>query len=117
MTGVQTCALPIYFETYIDEYRQRRDLFVDGLRSVGFKVNPPEGTYFVLADHTPFGFEDDVAFCHHLVETCGVVGIPPSTFYGKSDEGKGLVRFAFCKELQTLEMAVDRLKALQGVGS
>ena len=101
-----------YFETYTSEYRARRDLLVDGLKSVGFTVSSPEGTYFVLADHTPFGLKDDVAFCHHLVDKCSVVGIPPSSFYAKSDEGKSLVRFAFCKSLQTLEKAVDRLQLL-----
>jgi len=101
-----------YFSTYTNEYRERRDLLVDGLRSVGFNVHPPEGTYFVLADHTPFGFEDDVSFCHHLVKTCGVVGIPPTAFYSKSDEGRGLVRFAFCKGTETLKNAVERLRGL-----
>lgn len=101
-----------YFETYTLEYRARRDLLVDGLKSVGFAVSSPEGTYFVLADHTPFGVGDDVAFCHHLVKTCSVVGIPPTSFYSKSDEGKSLVRFAFCKSLETLEKAVDRLQLL-----
>lgn len=101
-----------YFKQYTTEYRQRRDLLVDGLRSVGFNVHSPEGTYFVLADHTPFGFEDDVSFCHHLIEKCGVVGIPPTAFYWKSDEGKGLVRFAFCKGLETLKTAVERLQGL-----
>ena len=98
-----------YFDQYTQEYRQRRDLLVEGLKDVGFNVQPPQGTYFVLADHTPFGFEDDVSFCHHLVDTCRVVGIPPSAFYSKSNDGKGLVRFAFCKELETLEKAVDQL--------
>jgi aspartate/methionine/tyrosine aminotransferase len=101
-----------YFDTYTAEYRVRRDLLVDGLLSVGFNVKPPEGTYFVLADHTPFGVEDDVAFCHHLVKTCGVVGIPPSAFYSKSAEGQGLVRFAFCKSAETLKNAVERLRGL-----
>ena len=101
-----------YFKTYTQEYRDRRDLLVDGLLSVGFNVKPPEGTYFILADHTPFGFEDDVAFCHHLVKTCGVVGIPPTAFYSKSAEGRGLIRFAFCKGTETLKNAVERLRGL-----
>ena len=101
-----------YFLTYTEEYRQRRDVLVEGLLNVGFTVQPPEGTYFVLANHTSFGFEDDVTFCHHLVESCGVVGIPPSSFYSKSSEGKGLVRFAFCKGLDTLKSAVERLQGL-----
>ncbi len=101
-----------YFQEYTTKYRQRRDILVSGLRSVGFNVHSPEGTYFVLADHTPFGFKDDVAFCHHLAQQCRVVGIPPSAFYSKSNEGKGHVRFAFCKGVDTLKMAVDRLKSL-----
>ncbi len=101
-----------YFTSYRDEYRQRRDLLVDGLRSVGFTLNSPQGTYFILADHTPFGFDDDIAFCHHLVKTCRIVAIPPTAFYSKSNEGRGLIRFAFCKGLETLEKAVDRLGGL-----
>ena len=101
-----------YFGTYTNEYRERRDLLVSGLQNVGFKVTSPQGTYFILADHTPFGFEDDLAFCMHLVKTCGVVGIPPSAFYSKSNEGMGLVRFAFCKGIETLNTAVERLKGL-----
>lgn len=101
-----------YFTQYINEYRERRDLLVHGLRDVGFNVKSPEGTYFILADHTPFGFDDDVAFCHHLVETCKVVGIPPSAFYANSNEGKGFVRFAFCKGLDTIKNAVERLQGL-----
>jgi aspartate/methionine/tyrosine aminotransferase len=101
-----------YYDEYTKEYRERRDLLVDGLKSVGFKVNPSQGTYFVLANHSPFGFEDDISFAHHLAETCSVVGIPPSSFYKKSDEGKAYIRFAFCKGLGTLKTAVERLQAL-----
>jgi aspartate/methionine/tyrosine aminotransferase len=101
-----------YYNSYTEEYRQRRDLLVDGLLAVGFNVRSPQGTYFVLADHTPFGFKDDIAFCHHLVKECKVVGIPPSAFYSKSNDGQRLVRFAFCKGLETLKTAVERLQAL-----
>ena len=101
-----------YFESYREEYRQRRDVLVDGLRAVGFNVHSPEGTYFVLADHTPFGFSDDVSFCHHLAKECRVVGIPPTAFYSQSNDGQGLVRFAFCKGLETLKTAVERLHSL-----
>ena len=101
-----------YFESYREEYRQRRDVLVDGLRAIGFNVHSPEGTYFVLADHTPFGFSDDVSFCHHLAKECRVVGIPPTAFYSQSNDGEGLVRFAFCKGLETLKTAVERLHSL-----
>ena len=41
----------------------------------------PAGTYFVLADHTAFGFANDVEFCRHLVAEVGVAASPPSALY------------------------------------
>ena len=72
----------------------------------------PQGTYFLLADHTPFGFADDVAFVKHLIEHAGVAAIPPSAFYSDPADGAAFVRFAFCKDVSTLERAVDRMRVL-----
>ena len=103
-----------YFREFLDGYAHRRDLLVDGLARIGFDVYPPQGTYFVLADHTPFGFPDDVAFCRHLIETVGVAAIPPSAFYHDPRDGAKLVRFAFCKDEGTLREAIGRLAKLAG---
>lgn len=100
-----------YFDEFLDAYRRRRDLLVDGLAELGFKVAPPAGTYFVLADHTPFGFADDVTFCRHLIEHVGVAAIPPSAFYHDPADGRSLVRFAFCQTEKTLAEALDRMRA------
>ena len=93
-------------------YLNRRDLLVDGLAAAGLTPFRPEGTYFVMADHTAFGFDDDRAFCRHLIETAGVAAIPPSAFYHRSEDGASLVRFAFCKDEGTLQNAVERLARL-----
>lgn len=98
-----------YDRLFLQEYRRRRDLLVGGLRRAGFVVYPPQGTYFVLADHTPFGFNDDRSFCRWLVETVGVAAIPPGSFYSRPQEGAKLVRFAFCKREETIAAAVERL--------
>jgi aspartate/methionine/tyrosine aminotransferase len=94
-------------------YRTRRDLLVDGLSHVGLRPYAPEGTYFVLADHAPFGFHDDRAFCRHLIEHAGVAAIPPSAFYHRPEEAASLVRFAFCKDETTLVEAIERMSALK----
>jgi aspartate/methionine/tyrosine aminotransferase len=103
-----------YYKQYLDDYRSRRDLLVEGLAEIGFEVYPPQGTYFVLADHTAFGLPDDTAFCRHLIERAGVAAIPPSAFYHDPADGRKLVRFAFCKDEQTLRDAIDRLAVLRG---
>ena len=101
-----------YYRDFLAAYRKRRDLLVDGLARIGFEVYPPHGTYFVLADHTPFGFEDDVSFCRHLIEHVGVAAIPPSFFYATPEHGRSLVRFAFCKDEPVLREALGRLSSL-----
>jgi N-succinyldiaminopimelate aminotransferase len=109
------CALsvgPEYYARLLAEYRERRDYLVRELDRIGFGVRPPAGTYYVCADFRRFGYVDDVAFCRHLIEDVGVAAIPPSFFYDRPENGRGYVRFAFCKEMRTLEAAVERLEKL-----
>ena len=101
-----------YFTELRAMYLSKRDLLVGGLRSVGFNAQAPEGAYYVLADHRPFGFGTDVEFVQHLITEVGVAAIPPSAFYHGSDEGTHLVRFAFCKDEETLEQALERMSGL-----
>ncbi len=102
-----------YFDGFLADYRARRDFLVDALARVGFRVSAPQGTYFVLADIRPLGWDDDVAFCRHLVEEVGVAAIPPTSFYEHKEEGRFLVRFAFCKRDETLRAGVERLARLR----
>jgi N-succinyldiaminopimelate aminotransferase len=104
-------ALPADFYAELSAmYRQKRDFLVDVLRQAGFRVGVPDGTYFVVADFTPIFEGDDQAFCRWLTTEHGVAAIPPSVFYSvDKDEGRRLVRFAFCKTQPTLDAAAERL--------
>ncbi len=102
-----------YYDELVAGYRRRRDFLTAGLAELGFDVTVPEGAYYVLADHTPFGFPDDVSFVQHLITEVGVAAIPPSAFYPSSGEGRRLVRFAFCKDEETLGEALRRLRRLR----
>ncbi|KAF5442481.1 hypothetical protein F2P56_035133, partial [Juglans regia] len=99
-----------YYAELKRDYMAKKAILVEGLKAVGFKVFPSSGTYFVVVDHTPFGLENDVAFCEYLIKEVGVVAIPTSVFYLNPEEGKNLVRFTFCKDEETLKAAVKRLK-------
>jgi aminotransferase len=57
------------------------------------------------------GLEDDVATARHLVERARVATVPGSSFFSRPELGRHLVRFAFCKRLETLEAAGERLIA------
>jgi N-succinyldiaminopimelate aminotransferase len=100
-----------YWAELVRDYTRRRDFLVDALRDVGFAPSVPEGTYFILCDFRALSDEDDVAFARRLIDEAGVAAIPPSAFYGADvAEGQRLLRFAFCKKLDTLEAAADRLR-------
>jgi N-succinyldiaminopimelate aminotransferase len=101
-----------YFATFNAGLRERRDRLVPGLVDAGFTVLPSEGTYFVTADITPLGGKDGLEFCRTLPERCGVVAVPTQVFYDHQDEGRHLVRFAFCKRLEVIDEAARRLRTL-----
>ena len=88
----------------------KRDLLVDGLRSLDLEVYPPEATYFVTTDVRAYGYEDGMAFCLALPERAGVVAIPSQVFYDDHEEGRHKVRWAFCKDTATVEDGVRRLQ-------
>jgi N-succinyldiaminopimelate aminotransferase len=102
-----------YYDELREGYRSRRDALCGGLADVGFAVERPRGTYFANADIRPLGFDDDVAFCRELPERVGVAAIPLSAF-GLEGGPRHMVRFAFCKDEETLEDAIRRLRRLQG---
>lgn len=104
---------PDYYEDLLSSYRRKRDYLCGELTRIGFDVRAPAGTYFVMAGFRNFSFDDDVAFCRHLI-SLGVAAIPPSVFYDNPQHGKNHVRFAFCKRDETLQAAVARLDRLQG---
>jgi N-succinyldiaminopimelate aminotransferase len=99
-----------YFTTMRAAYQRSRDRFCHGLTERGFAVIPSQGTYFVNIDIAPLGWNDDVAFCHRLVETFGVAAIPVSAFYAK-DPVTHVVRFCFAKHDATLDAGLARLEA------
>lgn len=109
-----------YFADLLAAYRERRDFLTESLTAGGFTVRPPEGTYFILADIRPLGWEDGDAFCRHLVEQVGVAAVPAQALYADGvagrEDGRHLVRFAFCKSMETLREGSRRLTEASPAG-
>ncbi|WP_093774010.1 pyridoxal phosphate-dependent aminotransferase [Streptomyces sp. yr375] len=99
-----------YFTAFRDDLRAKRDLLSAGLTDAGFTVFRPTGTYFVTADIRPLGESDGLAFCRALPERAGVVAIPNTVFYDHREAGAPYVRFAFCKRVEVLADAAERLR-------
>ncbi len=98
-----------YFAQLADTLAAKCARLSAGLATIGFRVLPAQGSYFVTADFTPLGFAgDDQAFCRHITEHAGVAAIPVSAFYA-SEAPRNWVRFAFCKREAVLDEASARL--------
>jgi aspartate/methionine/tyrosine aminotransferase len=111
VAGITALGLgPAYYEGIRAEYAQRRDVMLRVLTEASFEVaSPPAGAYYVMADCSHLGLGDDVATARHLVEHVGVAAVPGSSFVADPADGAHLLRFAFCKRVETLEAAGERL--------
>ncbi len=112
--GLETLG-PDYYDNLADEYRERRNMLCRGLLDAGFKLEPPEGSYYVLADFSGISDQPDDQFAAWLTTEMGVATVPGSSFFSDPEQGRNLVRFAFCKQLDTLREAVNRLRSM-GLG-
>jgi aspartate/methionine/tyrosine aminotransferase len=113
VAGVTALGLPAgYYERIRLEYDERRATMIGLLGEAGFGASPPQGAYYVMADISHLGLGDDVETARHLVEEVGVASVPGSSFFSRPELGRPIVRFAFCKKLDTLEAAGDRLVRL-----
>lgn len=103
-----------YFTSLASDLQSKRDILITALHDAGLKPITPEGTYFITADISHrFPNIDSLQFCRQLPAECGVVAIPGGVLYDPrhSREGQHLVRFAFCKQNDTLHEAARRLRA------
>jgi aminotransferase len=60
-------------------YQERCDMVVNGLRRAGMRFVPPGGSFFVFPE-IPDAFEDDEAFCRHMLAEHGIAIVPGSVF-------------------------------------
>jgi N-succinyldiaminopimelate aminotransferase len=98
-----------FHEALTKDLRERRDGLCTGLADLGMRVYQPAGTYFVTTDVSAFGHADGRAFCTALPGLAGVVAIPSQVFYDDLDQGRHLVRWAFCKRREVIDEGLRRL--------
>lgn len=93
-------------------YRERRDTLLGGLTKAGLRPNAPDGGFMVIAETGSVLPNEPLAANELLARELGVTGLPLPGFYARPDAARGLLRFAFCKEVDVLQEAARRLAAL-----
>jgi len=86
-------------------YQARRDLMIQGLRSIGLKVEPPKATFYLWIEVPP-GY-NSTRTTLHLLQQAGIVTTPGNGF---GDPGEGYFRISLTVPEERLEEAVARLK-------
>ncbi|MDY5930500.1 MAG: aminotransferase class I/II-fold pyridoxal phosphate-dependent enzyme [Candidatus Ornithospirochaeta sp.] len=100
-----------YYDKLRADYTAKRDLFLNGLDSIGCRYTVPQGAYYVMMDISEFGYDDDLLFAEDLARLVGVGGVPGSCFFRESV--RNLIRFHFAKKEETLNEALNRLSDIR----
>lgn len=101
LTGPQDCV-----ETMRKAYEARRNILVDGLNSIGWKIKKPKATMFVWAK-IPELYTDSTEFTRCLLQRAGVL-VTPGAAFGPS--GEGHVRMALVQEEAEILDAVRSIR-------
>ena len=100
-----------YYKELQEHYTHMKEIFVGGLRKLGYRLTEPQGSYFVMVDVNEFGVKDDYKFCEWMIKNVGVAAVPGSSFFREKVDN--LVRFHFAKKDETLKEALKRLSTLR----
>jgi len=89
-------------------FQERRNLVVDGLKSIGIHVKKPRATFYIWAK-VPEGYTS-ADFCEKLIEEQGIVVTPGSGF---GEEGEGYFRISITINKERIAEAIERLKTVR----
>ncbi len=101
--------LESYLPGFKKLYQGKRDLIINQLAKTKFRPHIPLGSYFIMVDIPDGFFKDDIDAAKRLVSEQKVATIPPSVFYGKSDDGKSMLRLCFAKNENTIREGIAKL--------
>lgn len=97
---------PAAFARKMNEiYVRRRDIAVEGFRSIGCRVEPPKGTFYLWVG-VPEGYTS-VSMTELILEKAGVVVVPGN---GYGQYGEGFIRAALTTGEDRIREAIERIK-------
>jgi len=100
LTGPQDCVKSTRLA-----YEKRRDILVEGLNAIGWKIEKPKATMFVWAK-IPEPFTSSEEFTKQLLKKAGVLVTPGSAF---GPSGEGHVRMALVQNEEDMQYAIQSI--------
>jgi aspartate aminotransferase len=93
-----------------EQYRQRRDLLVAGLNSVGLDCDPPAGAFYAFPNAEKIDRSSRAA-AQILLEKAQIATIPGVVF---GAQGEGHLRFGYAVPIRNIEHCVEALRRFLG---
>jgi aspartate/methionine/tyrosine aminotransferase len=91
----------------MQEYKERRDLLVNGLNELpGVKCISPGGAFYVFPNIEDTGMDDET-FAKRMLEDAGVALLPGSNF---GENGKGFVRLCYANSKENINEGLARMR-------
>ena len=84
-------------------YEERRNVLIEGLGRIGWRIDKPPATMFVWAP-IPKRYKSSVEFTFDLIEKTGVIVVPGSSF---GEMGEGYVRMALVQPLEKISKSIE----------
>jgi aspartate/methionine/tyrosine aminotransferase len=95
-------------EIMVAEFRERRDVFADGLNSIpGIRCLKPLGAFYLFPNISGVELPSE-EFANRLLTQAGVAALPGTAF---GDYGEGYLRVSFANSLANIESALERIRA------
>jgi LL-diaminopimelate aminotransferase len=108
VSGIQALTGPQGFRMeLINVYQERRDILVDGLNSLGWKVRKPQSTFYCWINVPP-GFTS-TELTKVLLEKAHIV-VTPGNGFGKT--GEGYIRMTLTTPKENLREALRRIQKM-----
>lgn len=98
---------------FIEEFRRRRDIIVNGLNSIeGFYCKKPMGAFYAFPNITGTGMKSN-GLADYLLNNAGVATLAGSGF---GEMGEGYLRLSYANSIENIELALERIdKAMKRV--
>lgn len=109
--AIQKAAIAAYstseqeLQAVMSVYQKRRDIIVQGLRSLGWEIAAPKATLYIWAK-VPQGYTS-TEFVTLLLDKCGII-VPPGNGYGAA--GEGFFRIALTVADERMHEAIKRMQ-------
>ncbi|NUU60055.1 pyridoxal phosphate-dependent aminotransferase [Paenibacillus agri] len=92
-------------------YRQRRELLVNGFRSIGMPCHVPEGAFYAFPSIAHTGLDSET-FALQLLKEAGVAAVPGYVF---GSGGEGHIRCSYSVSTERLCQALERMESFMKV--